>query len=298
MIFNLPGLMLLICFLLLNFSNVMIDFLSERFGADLSLSFRVIIIQVLVFLPVTMIFSRILKQNFSETISIKKISTGFIPFIITLSLWLPVAFTLFNILLISNHIEPASNGLYDHLKLNVAAACIVPAVLEEFFFRGVFLKALLKGGDIFAVVFSALMFAVFHNNIDNFLWPFFAGLIYGFMAITFRSVWPCVFAHIINNLFSYYAYYFLIGLKQDTEFLIWLFAVVAIFIVLTYIGLSQYQQILAGEALNPPGRRASQGKPGLYALTTIFSLPVIAVIIIYIKATVWQLIYFNGGIFS
>ncbi len=297
MIVNLPGTMLLICYITLNVSGNLFDFFFEKQNIKPDLSLKVIVMQILVFLPITLFICLIKKQGFFDAVLVKKVKTRFFPFIITISLWLPVAFTLLNVILISKSTQSAAGSFFDHPELSLAAVCFVPAILEEFFFRGVLFRLLCRGGSSFAVISSALFFAMFHNDIHNFLWPFFAGLVYGFMVITFRSVWPSVFAHMVNNLFSYYANDLIMNFKQDTELLILLILFTVIFLVLTFIGLSHYQNILTDENISDMDGQFDKSMQKKYALTTLFSLPVLAVAAIFIHTAVLHLIYFNGGAF-
>ncbi|MPM83029.1 hypothetical protein SDC9_130092 [bioreactor metagenome] len=159
--------------------------------------------------------------------------------------------------------------------------------MEEMFFRGAVLKLLSKGGAVYSILVSSLFFALFHNSIHHFLWPFLAGLIYGFMAVTFKSVWPSIFAHTVNNLFSYFAYGVLLHFKQDNGLIIVLSIIIVIFLILTFTGLSQYQELLAYEGSRRKCDKAEIILQRRFALTTFFSIPVIAVMAIYIHTALW-----------
>lgn len=76
---------------------------------------------------------------------------------------------------------------------------ILPAVVEELFFRGVMFSALERCGTWPALLLTALAFAMIHGDIGNFAGPLVAGLIYGYMTYVLDSVWPAVFAHMVNN---------------------------------------------------------------------------------------------------
>lgn len=76
---------------------------------------------------------------------------------------------------------------------------ILPAVVEELFFRGVMFSALERCGTWPALLLTALAFAMIHGDIRNFAGPLMAGLIYGYMTYVLDSVWPAVFAHMVNN---------------------------------------------------------------------------------------------------
>lgn len=78
-------------------------------------------------------------------------------------------------------------------------AVILPAIVEELFFRGALLSALEAYGTWPALLLSSLAFALIHGDLSNFAGPMIAGLIYGYMTYVLDSVWPAIFAHLLNN---------------------------------------------------------------------------------------------------
>lgn len=78
-------------------------------------------------------------------------------------------------------------------------AVVLPALVEELFFRGVLLSALEAYGTWPALLLSALAFALIHGDPGNFAGPLAAGLIYGYMTYVLDSIWPAMFAHMLNN---------------------------------------------------------------------------------------------------
>ena len=81
----------------------------------------------------------------------------------------------------------------------ILAVVILPAVVEELFFRGVMFSALERCGTWPALLLTSLAFAMIHGNIRNFAGPLVAGLIYGYITYVLDSVWPAIFAHMVNN---------------------------------------------------------------------------------------------------
>ena len=78
-------------------------------------------------------------------------------------------------------------------------AAVLPAVVEELFFRGALLSALEPYGTWPALLLSSLAFALIHGNLYNLAGPLAAGMIYGYMTYALDSVWPAIFAHLLNN---------------------------------------------------------------------------------------------------
>ncbi len=91
--------------------------------------------------------------------------------------------------------SPASVILY----MTVALA---PAFAEEFLFRGVFYRNLRPFGRAQAVIISALMFALMHQNIAQLFYTFLAGIAMALMYELTGSIWCSVFFHMFNNELS------------------------------------------------------------------------------------------------
>lgn len=85
------------------------------------------------------------------------------------------------------------------LVLYFVYMCVVPAIFEEFMFRGVILTSLRRFGDGYAIVVSSLLFGVMHGNILQFLNTFVIGLLLGYFAVRTGSVLTAIVLHFMNN---------------------------------------------------------------------------------------------------
>ncbi len=85
-------------------------------------------------------------------------------------------------------------GLYFFLIAISAGIC------EEFFFRGMMLNAFEKGiNRKWGVIISAVLFGVFHFNMQNLLGPIVLGLMFGYIVQLTDSIFAGVLAHTANN---------------------------------------------------------------------------------------------------
>ena len=87
-------------------------------------------------------------------------------------------------------------------------AVLLPAVVEELFFRLGLLGSVESAGTWAAVLLSAVSFALVHGSAANLAGPFLAGAVFGYMCYALGSVWPAVFAHLVSNLYAYGIHYF------------------------------------------------------------------------------------------
>lgn len=85
------------------------------------------------------------------------------------------------------------------LLLYVITVCVVGPVFEELIFRGYILGSLKPYGNTFAVVVSAVLFAIMHGNLVQGIPTFFCGLILGFAYVKYESIYAVIKMHILVN---------------------------------------------------------------------------------------------------
>lgn len=79
---------------------------------------------------------------------------------------------------------------------------IVAPFTEEILFRGQFLRGFLgRYGPGQAIALSALLFSAVHLNPVQIPATFMLGVLSGFLYLRTRSIWPSIFAHMVNNSF-------------------------------------------------------------------------------------------------
>lgn len=109
--------------------------------------------------------------------------------------------------LVSNFIPLANDGL-EVLRNNqpffrqIIYLAIIPSIGEEVLFRGLILKTFLRHWRRFALVLSALLFAFFHFEIQNFLAPFLFGLLLAYIYLKLGHLWYVIYGHFLHNLIS------------------------------------------------------------------------------------------------
>jgi membrane protease YdiL (CAAX protease family) len=83
-------------------------------------------------------------------------------------------------------------------------AVFLPAFCEELLIRGVALSEYEKYGVPISVLVSSVVFSLFHGSLFTFLSLFAAGVCYAVLTHLFKSVWPAIICHCINNALSVY----------------------------------------------------------------------------------------------
>ena len=84
--------------------------------------------------------------------------------------------------------------------LQIFIVAVLPAIFEELTNRGV-LGAAEKNEKEY-IFFSALLFALMHQNVTQTGYTFVAGLVMAALCFYTNSIWASVFFHFMNNFIS------------------------------------------------------------------------------------------------
>ena len=126
------------------------------------------------------------------------------------------------------------------LFISIVSMAVIPAVCEELVFRGVLVNALKSKGQIFAVILSSVMFAMFHFSPTQLLYPLFFGLILAIVYLRTNNIAFPIILHFINNALSILIQYFSgtgekfvhsagLLLYSLMTFAIWIYAMIILF---------------------------------------------------------------------
>jgi membrane protease YdiL (CAAX protease family) len=84
----------------------------------------------------------------------------------------------------------------------ILKSAVLPALLEELFYRLVIISVLSVYSRRGAAIYSAVLFAFSHCNLFQIPYAFIAGLIFAVLDIAFDSILASVIVHLINNVLS------------------------------------------------------------------------------------------------
>ena len=80
---------------------------------------------------------------------------------------------------------------------------LVAPFTEEVIFRGIVLRGLLAhGSQNRAIIWSALIFGIIHQNPWQFPSAFILGIVFAYWVIQTGSLWPAILGHALNNFLS------------------------------------------------------------------------------------------------
>ena len=165
-------------------------------------------VSIVSFFGVSYIYSLISKINLGETYPTQKLN-----FKLT---FLLSAFGL-SIAMIANYVSNMTIGVFDMFGIDAnvdidykcdnllevilfyASVALLPALVEEFAFRGVILKIMRKHSDSLAVVVSGVMFGLMHGNFTQIPFALVVGLILAYITVKTNTLIPAMIIHFLNN---------------------------------------------------------------------------------------------------
>lgn len=94
--------------------------------------------------------------------------------------------------------------------INLIMIAVVPAIGEEFFFRGLLQKIFIEWfrNRHVGIIIAAILFSFMHLQFLGFIPRILLGTLFGYMLIWTGSIWVPVLAHFINNAIAVSFYFF------------------------------------------------------------------------------------------
>ncbi len=167
----------------------------------------------------------------------------------------------------------AAAASWYEVALGMFGVVVIPAVLEEFWMRGIIFSAYNRCNTKAAVLFTALVFALLHMSINEFAGFFFMGIVASIVIIKSGSLYAAMTYHAFSNLTALlFGAYIMPGIIDY----IWLAfaALVVVFVFAFVILLRQKSRMNINRVF---------GSASL-VITSIFSMPVlVSVAVVVLK---------------
>jgi len=191
-----------------------VNFLPESsLGFDENPYLAVVIIQLLTFAVPALFYASLRGKELKPNLRLRFFPPSHLLFLVQAALFLISGTLLISMALYRispEAFETSSVSAYASFAMNrrvfdvlylVVAFAILPAVTEEFVFRGIVLGEYQKDGLALAAVMSAISFSMAHFSPIRFPVYFFAGLVLAVVTYTTRSVVASMVIHALYNAF-------------------------------------------------------------------------------------------------
>ncbi len=109
--------------------------------------------------------------------------------------------------LMKSFLDVQSTGGY---LINLLVIAVLPAICEEFLFRGVFQRLFIEwtGNKHAGIIIAATIFSSFHLQFLGFIPRLLLGIYFGYLLVWSNTLWLPIAAHFINNAFAVTFYHF------------------------------------------------------------------------------------------
>ncbi|MGN0466349.1 MAG: lysostaphin resistance A-like protein [Lachnospiraceae bacterium] len=143
------------------------------------------------------------KVNIKEYIRLRRVDIVSILFSILYGICLIPIVTIinaFSMLFVKNVASASISGMVNQGFLSsFLVIAIIPAIVEEFLFRGIIYRGYRQARPIRGILYSAFLFGALHMNFNQFCYAFFMGIAMGVLAEVTDSLVPSMFVHCLFN---------------------------------------------------------------------------------------------------
>lgn len=153
----------------------------------------------------------------------------------------------------------------------VIAVVIIPAVLEEFWMRGIIFSAYNKSNTLAAIFFTSLMFAFLHLRINEALGFLFMGIVASVVLIKSNSLYAAMVYHGFSNLTALLLGGFILPYVIDYIWVVFIIAVLGFMLFFALLLMQKNKMALHRNF-----------KAGTLVLNSMFSMPIILSIVVVI----------------
>lgn len=103
----------------------------------------------------------------------------------------------------TNHLSDVQGNIVQYpFVIQLFFIAVIPALVEEFVFRGLFYHSYRKNGILGAALTSGLVFGFMHLNFNQFCYAFCIGVIFAIMVEATGSMFASIIAHFAVNSYS------------------------------------------------------------------------------------------------
>ncbi|MBR6681099.1 MAG: CPBP family intramembrane metalloprotease [Clostridia bacterium] len=205
--------------------------------------FSVVILQMMIFLLPGAIWCRFSGEKYTKNLRLKMIRPGSIVITVAAAFFMISGGLLISVLFggleslsdnfsLYNTFVSRDDGTVPAKIYLVVAYAILPAICEEFVYRGILCHEYEKGGVMRAVVLSSVFFGLLHFNLQNLPVYIFSGVVLALTLYATRSLFGSILAHMIYNVFGLFGQRYMSSLYNmtgSTKFFI--FMVTLVFLV-------------------------------------------------------------------
>ena len=275
---------------LLSVSNMMDP---ARLGMADNPYLALVIIQLIVYALPTAFFCRLRGADYGKGLRLRLFRTNHLLFMLLALIAMIAGSALINLAMFTLFPDggvgsvPSVNAGGRDLFFAIVALAVLPAMTEEFLFRGIILTEYQAVSVPFAVIISSLLFAMMHLNLARFPAYFFCGVLLAIVAYATRSVFAPMVVHLLNNVAALFLDRFVYNVAENTEgrSILLSFVLTCILFVSLVLLFMEAQRIYSGygvTGVRSPYVRSGKKSDAPGAMDALIAPPFVAFVILFI----------------
>lgn len=176
---------------------------SYIYLATNNLVYTLLASQALLILP-ALVYIISNKFNLARTIRFNRIKISNVLLVILFSYLVTPLMSLINLismLFVKNNIQNTIEVIIDQnpLYISIIAIALVPCILEETVYRGIFYNEYRKKNVTSGIILSALLFALLHMNFNQFFYAFVMGIVFVILIEATDTILSSMIMHFVIN---------------------------------------------------------------------------------------------------
>ena len=185
--------------------SFVIAFITQVAGIVLPMWMQYVVSQIFILIP-ALLYALVCRKHFPRELSYKPLK----PIDALLSLLtgyalIPMVLFIGNLsmLFATNHLQESADGLLQYpFVVQLIIVAVIPPMVEEFVFRGLFYHSYKEQGVFAGALMSGFIFGLFHLNINQFCYAVVMGVVFAYMVEATGSMWSAIIAHFAVNTYS------------------------------------------------------------------------------------------------
>ena len=179
---------------------------------------------LIILLPI-LLYLKLKDYSIVHNLKLNKISfkqAVLILFIVMFSYPVAVFFNFIGITILSKFIQirPTTVPIPSTWKQFLVGFLVIgltPGICEEIMFRGMIMGSYESLGKRKAIIYSAILFGLFHFNAQNLFGPIYLGILFGIIAYKTNSLFSTILGHTVNNTIALTIGYIIDNIGKKNE---------------------------------------------------------------------------------
>lgn len=245
------------------------------------------VVQLIVYALPAIFFCRLRGKGYMRRLRVRPFPPGHLFLLIAALLSMLSGSSLLNLLMVSLFPEgdfsgasggyaAAASGDAFRILYVILALCILPALLEEFLFRGIMIAEYESVSVPCAVCMSALLFAMMHLSFVRLPAYFFSGVILALTMYATRSVFASMAVHAANNVAALWLerYFYTAAAETGEQGVLLVFVLLCVLFLSLVLFAAAAQRIYTGYGVtNTPALHVQKRKRGDTGAVEAFTAP-------------------------